>query len=271
MPRRGTQSIHRSVTLLKAVAERKDIGWRLGDLADYCDLEKTTAHRMLKCLVDEGMLRQRVDDRRYIPGPLMFELASSLPAYMDFRDALHPELEDMARHHNGVAFLHLRSGNETVCIDRVGDAEVNPFTVTGTRRPLSLSTAGVAILLALSERERREVMAGMQIRIQTESQQRRVAVYRKILRQSARFGYSFSLGDVVPGLGAIAAPLLDAAGKPFAAIGLMGPIEQFTEGRQQKLVAALTRDAQRITREQANRMREMLPKLPDAGKRHQAP
>jgi len=259
LARKGTQSIQRSVMLLKAVAERKDIGWRLGDLADYCSLEKTTAHRMLKCLVDEGMLRQRMDDRRYIPGPLMFELAASLPAYMSFRDALRPELEDMARRHNGVTFLHLRSGNEAVCIDRVGDAEVNPFTVTGTRRPLSLSTAGVAILLAMSQRERRQVMASMQIRTQTESQQRRVAVYRKILRQSARVGYSISLGDVVPGLGAIAVPLLDIAGKPFASIGLMGAVDQFTEGRQQKLVAALRRDAQRIVREQAGLIAEMSP------------
>ena len=31
--RSGTQSIERTVRLLKAVAERKDIGWRLTDLA----------------------------------------------------------------------------------------------------------------------------------------------------------------------------------------------------------------------------------------------
>jgi len=259
MRRKGTQSIHRSVMLLKAVAERKDIGWRLGDLADYCGLEKTTAHRMLKCLVEEGMLRQRAADRRYIPGPLMFELASSLPSYMGFRDALHAELEDMARRHNGVTFLHLRSGNEAVCIDRVGEAEVNPLTITGTRRPLSLSTAGIAILLAMSQRERRQVMASMQIRTQTESQQRRVAVYRKILRQSARVGYSISLGDVVPGLGAIAVPLLDAAGKPFASIGLMGQVEQFTVERQQRLVATLRRDAQRIAKDRAELIAEMSP------------
>ena len=157
--RKGTQSIQRSVLLLKAVAERRDIGWRLGDLAQYCCLEKTTAHRMLKCLVAERLLRQRSEDRRYIPGPLLFELATSLPAYMGFRDAVHADLESIARRLNSIAFLHLRAGNEAVCIDRAGNASVNPLTVIGTRRPLTLSTAGVAILIAMSRRERRDIMA----------------------------------------------------------------------------------------------------------------
>ena len=259
--RKGTQSIQRSVLLLKAVAERRDIGWRLGDLAQYCGLEKTTAHRMLKCLVAERLLRQRSEDRRYIPGPLLFELATSLPAYMGFRDAVHADLESIARRLNSIAFLHLRAGNEAVCIDRAGNASVNPLTVIGTRRPLTLSTAGVAILLAMSRRERRDIMATIVVNANTDSLKRRVAVYRKIFRESEQLGYGISLGDVVPGLGALAVPLLNAAGQPFGAVSVMGPLAQYAEGRLEKLTTVLHRDAQRISQQRAKLISEMSPQL----------
>lgn len=257
--RSGTQSIQRTVMILKAVAERKDIGWRLTDLALYCGLGKTTSHRILKCLVAERLIRQRAGDRRYVPGPLLFELASSLPSHMAFRDALHQELDAIARRHNGFAFLHLRSGEETVCVDRVGTSSVNPLTVIGTRRPLTESTAGVAILLAMDKRSCDAALALIRRskRATSESARRRATVYKTILAQSRRRGYAFSLGDVVSGLGAIAQPLHDGKNRPFGALGLMGPVSQFAGDKLPKLAALLQRDAQRIERNQAQLIAEL--------------
>lgn len=246
--RAGTQSIERTVRLLKAVAERKDIGWRLTDLALYCGLGKATTHRIVKCLVAERMLRQRPDDRRYVPGPLLFELASALPAYMDFRDAMHMELGAIARRHHGYAFLHLRSGRETVCVDRVGSSPVHPLTIIGTRRPLTQSTAGVAILLALEAPEREHIVAAIRRMKLREAEKRRAQAYTHILRQSLQQGHAYSLGDVVPGLGAIAVPLRDLHGQPFGSLGLMGPVAHFADERLDKGIAALTREAQRLQR-----------------------
>lgn len=260
--RSGTQSIERTVRLLKAVAERKDIGWRLTDLALYCGLGKPTTHRIVKCLVAERLLSQRPEDRRYIPGPLLFELASALPAYMDFRDVMHEELGAIARRHHGYALLHLRSGDETVCIDRVGTSSVHPLTVIGTRRPLTQSTAGVSILLALAEAERERIIAVLRRRKARESEKRRAQVYTEILRQSLQLGHAYSLGDVVPGLGAIAVPLLDARDEPFGALGLMGPVEHFAGERMDKAMGALSREAQRLQRGH----RQIIAALsPDAG------
>lgn len=257
--RSGTQSIERTVRLLKAVAERKDIGWRLTDLALYCELGKPTTHRIVKCLVTERLLSQRPDDRRYVPGPLLFELASALPAYMDFRDVMHAELGAIARRHHGYALLHLRSADETVCTDRVGASSVHPLTVIGTRRPLTQSTAGVAILLALPEAERERIIAALRRRKPREAEKRRLQVYAEILRQSLQRGFAYSLGDVVPGLGAIAMPLLDGRGEAFGALGLMGPVENLAGDRLEKAVTALEREAQRLQRSHREIIAELSP------------
>lgn len=269
--RAGTQSIERTVRILKAVAERKDIGWRLTDLCLYCGLGKTTTHRIVKCLVAERLLRQRAADRRYVPGPLLFELASALPAYMDFRDAMHAELGSIARRHHGHAFLHLRSHLETVCVDRVGSSSVHPLTVIGTRRPLTQSTAGVAILLSLSAAERDRIVALIRRGKLREAEKRRAQVYAGILRQSLQQGHAYSLGDVVPGLGAIAVPLHDQRGHAFGALGLMGPVEHYAGERLGRLVAALTREALRLQRSHRRLIAELAPESPDEATRSDRP
>ena len=75
----GTQSLGRSIRLMRVLATRGEIGWRLSDLAAACGLDKGTAHRILASLVQERLVRQRPGDRRYLPGPLLFELSLALP------------------------------------------------------------------------------------------------------------------------------------------------------------------------------------------------
>jgi DNA-binding IclR family transcriptional regulator len=250
--RTGTQSIQRTVAILKAVAERKDIGWRMTDLAEYCGLGKTTTHRILRRLAAERLVRQRPGDRRYMPGPLMFELAASLPAHMALRDALHPELAAIARAASGVAFFFLRADLETVCIDRVGSAGVQPLMVIGTRRPLTESTAGLAILLAMKAPARSQALAAIRRRMlprkPNAAERRRAETYRKLWPLCQRAGYAYSMGAVVPGLGAIAVPLADAAGRPIGALGVMGPEALFSGDRLPRAVAELRKDALRLER-----------------------
>ncbi len=244
----GTQSIQRTILILKTVAERKEIGWRLTDLAAHCGLEKATAHRILACLAAERLLQQRPGDRRYVPGPLLFELALALPAYAAFKEAVHEELLRIANRADAIAFLHLRSGEETICVDRVGRSQVQPLTVIGTRRPMTESTAGVAMLLAMPKPAQEQLLESIQggSRAGTE---RRTLVYRKILSKSRRYGFGISRGDVVPGLAAIALPVVDAMKRPFATISVMGPLTSFDEDRIQKIARMLAGEARRIERE----------------------
>lgn len=249
--RTGTQSIERTIRILKAIAERKNIGWRTTDLAKHCGLEKTTTHRILRCLAAERLLRQREGDRRYIPGPVLFELASALPSYMGFRDALHQELVGIARRYDCIAFLHLRSGIEIVCIDRVGTSNVHPLTVVGTRRVLTESTAGVAMLLAMSKEERDATLASIQKLGKGKQATRQAIAYRRVWEKSRKAGYAISSGDVVSGMGALAIALLDPAGCPCITIGIMGPMAQITGDKLNRCYTSLLKDSRRIAREYA--------------------
>jgi len=247
----GTRSVSRTVQVLKTVTARKDIGWRLTDLASHCSLDNATAYRILNCLTAEGMVQQREHDRRYVPGPLLFELALSLPAYSTFQSAVHPDLVKIAKRLNGIAFLFLRSGQESVCIDRTGTSSVNPLTEIGTRHLMAESTAGIAMLLALPKKEQQTLIGATRDHGHRATSHRR-ASYVKILRRSRRYGYGINQGDLVPGLPTVAVPIMDPKGTPFAALALMGPASLFAGKRLEAIVKHLKEEADRISQEQAH-------------------
>src|SRR5579864_2632796 len=108
----GTQSVERAVALLREVSAGGHLGLQLSDLAALCGLRKSTAHRILACLVREGLLRQRTYDRNYVPGPLLFELGlSSSPERGELQHAAKIKLAALAKETSGVAFMYYRSGD----------------------------------------------------------------------------------------------------------------------------------------------------------------
>ncbi len=240
---RGTQSIARAATLLRAVAARPQQGWRLTDLAAHCSLDKGSAHRMLAGLVRERMITQRAGDRHYLPGPLLFELGLGVTQLGDFRARAMPALTRIARAAPGVAFLYLLSGEEFVCAARVGPSTLKGLSIeVGTRRPLAVAAGGVALLLALPERAQRAVIAANLRQIAAWGAERRHAV-QTMLRRSRRAGYALNLADVVPGIHSIAVPLPDAAGRSFASLSVSGAADTLPRARLDALAEVLRREA----------------------------
>lgn len=248
--RSGTQSIARAADLLKALGTRKTIGWRLTDLAAHCGLDDSTAHRIMSCLASLRLAHQRPMDRRYVPGPMLFELALGLPAYFDLQAACHKSLVGLVRKTGWTAFLYLRSGDESVCLDRVGASARPPAVDVGTRRPLAGSAMGVAMLLALPKPEQKAVLASSLRKVRSVPAHRGRA-YNRMWRRSLAEGMALNLGDIFPSTGSMAVAILDARKQPFAAIGVAGPLGEFSRERIAEVKQWLLSEARRIEREQS--------------------
>ena len=155
----GTQSIARAVTLLREISTRGHFGWQMSELAARCNLGTSTAHRILACLVRERLVRQRMGDRHYLPGPMLFELGLALPALGDLQSAARQRLVPLAKRFGGMAFLLIRSGDDYVCAAQGASREFKALTIfPGARRPLITSAGGAAILLALPPAEARAII-----------------------------------------------------------------------------------------------------------------
>jgi DNA-binding IclR family transcriptional regulator len=246
--RSGTQSIERGLILLRELASRGALGWRLSDLARRCDIDKGTAHRIMSCLVRERLARQRARDRRYVPGPLLFELSLALPELAAFQAACAAPLARAARRLGTVTFLCLRSGTDFVCAGHAGISPARGLVhEVGMRRPLVMSAGGLAIVVALPPGEARGVIAENMRRVQ-KSGEVRVKAVERMLRRSQSHGYGVHLGDVVPRVHTFGLAVRDAAGMPFASISAAGSSEGFPQSRQDEVIAALGEEAAAIAR-----------------------
>lgn len=243
-PRSGTQSLERAICLLRELAARNRAGWRLGELAARCGIDKGSAHRLLACLIRERLVEQRSSDRRYQLGPLLWELGLSAPGAAGTPEVCRERLLPVAKRFGGLVFVMVRSGNEYVCAMRVGHAELRAVSVeVGTRRPLITSAGGVSILLALAEYEARRIRANNIRQEISRCGDVRLKALEQMYRRSQAFGYGVNLGDVVPGIHAVGVPVWARTGAPIASLCLMTWSDSLPEARVDEAYEALTAEA----------------------------
>jgi DNA-binding IclR family transcriptional regulator len=230
--RPGTRSLSRLIRLMRLLAARPQFGWRLSDLAAASDLDRATVHRMLACLVEERLVEQQASDRRYLPGPLMYELGLALPNRQLFQRRAETLAGQLARRLGGVAGLLLRSGNEFVCAIRTGALPITgSMLYPGTRRPLFTVAAGVAMLQTLPAAEAHAVLLDNVAQEVARCGSTRLQALQRMRERSDRHGFGVNLGDVVPGIHAFGMPVRGGASDAFAAIGLLGTPQLHGESR----------------------------------------
>lgn len=237
--RSGTQSIERAIGLLREISTRGQFGWQLSDLAARCQLGKSTAHRMLICLIRERLVSQRPADRHYMPGPMLFELGLALPELGELQYRARSRLAVLAARTSGAAFLLFRSGDDFVCAARVGGAELKALTVfPGTRRPLVTAVGGAAMMLALSVGQARAIINRNFANLRGVGYNRaRLRAIRDMLERTHAQGFAINAGDTLPGVNAFGLALRDSEGVPFAAITVEGtaqalPLDRLPEIRR---------------------------------------
>jgi DNA-binding IclR family transcriptional regulator len=251
LPPPGTQAIGRTVALLKVLGTRRQIGWRLTDIAAQCGLSTSTAYRILTSLAAMRLARQRPQDKRYVPGPALYEMALTVPSYFQFQAACHAELLQISQKTRWVVFLALRSGEEVVCADRVGATSVNLMNEVGRKVPLAGSSLGVAMLLCLPPAEQRRQLAASRRALRS-NPAHRGRTYEAMWQRSQRLGVGINLGNILPGGASLGVPIVNRQGAPVAAISVAGPLAEFTERRIAAVTQLLREAAARIEREQAD-------------------
>jgi DNA-binding IclR family transcriptional regulator len=216
----GAQSVDRALKLLKLVASRSREGTRLIDLIELSGLQKPTIHRLLKQLVTSGMLMQGTD-KRYHLGQFSYELGLAAAMHFRIRETCEPFLERIANLTGDTAFLVVRSGADSFCVDRkMGAYPIKVFTVeVGHRQPLGVGGAGLALLSALPDDDVEEIIQAND-RLLEQFGALTGAKLRELVESSRNRGYSLISDFAVTGVTGIGKAILDRSGYPLAAISV---------------------------------------------------
>lgn len=244
---RGVQLLQRAFVVLRALSMRNRVGWRLSELAAYCQLHHSTTYRVLAGLIQEEMVERDPQTRRYRLGRLAFEFGVAAAAHCNWQEFGADALDRIATYTGDTVFFNLRSGHESVCIDRrEGHYPLKALTVeVGARRPLCVSAGGAAILGLLEPAEFTAVLRASEPYMERFAASRAAAV-RRMLSVSRRLGYGYNREMIIPGVRAIGVAVRGPEGEPIAALSVAATAQRLMGTRRVDILRLLQHEAAAI-------------------------
>ena len=151
----GAQSASKVLRLLRLVGSHHPQGVRLRDLIAASGQDRSTAHRLLACLMDEGFVERAAPGKLYRLGMESMQLGLESAGMAPVVERFRPVMQSLARQTGDTIFLIVRSGDHALCLHREeGHYPIKAFVVApGTRRLLGVSSVGIGILARLPDAE----------------------------------------------------------------------------------------------------------------------
>lgn len=234
----GSRTLQRGLRLLDAVLESGRDGQRVVDLCRATGLERATVYRLLTTLVECGYVAAQ-GRFRYIAGPRLADHAQrAVPS--DFAARLQPVLAQVSAACGDAAFAIVREGPTSHCIARhVGTHPVQMLVIqVGTRQPLGVGAAGLALLAALPDEDLAAAIAANAPEFGRYGNMNPERM--KILVRSTRErGWSVIGNHATRGVLAVGMAVLGRDGAPEAAISVASTMERMPRNRQQLIARAM--------------------------------
>lgn len=249
----GTQAIARAIALLREISTFGRDGARAIDLIRRCKFEYPTAHRILKALVDEQVIRKDLKTRRYFLGQLVYELSLGAEPRVDLRRDCDAMTSALAEASGDTVFLYIRSGWDVVCVDRKeGSFPIRTFVFDiGSRRPLGIGAAGLAMLLSDSLEDTERILTTNSVRFGAYGKNVSVDQVMGMIERGREVGY-VSIGDLVfPGIRAVSVPFRLAPGLPLVAVSIAAISSRMPRTRIPELVAMMEAEIRRLRKPNA--------------------
>jgi DNA-binding IclR family transcriptional regulator len=224
----SVQSVDRAATLLKAIAESAQPPTVL-ELAEACDLNRSTAWRLLSTLDRHGLVERDPVTQRYGVGYAFLRLAASAQHEPVVRRA-RPVLDRLALETGETANLALLRRGELVYVDQVDAPQIVAPNWLGRRVPLHATSAGKA-LLAFLPREERDALLGRRLERYTRTTVTSRRELDRELETARRRGWSVCVGELEESLFGASAPVLAGDGRPLAVVSVWGPAHRVPRSR----------------------------------------
>lgn len=245
-PRQGAQAIRRAVAVLRILAAGRENGVPLAEVVRGTGLTRPTVHRIVHVLIEEGIVERNERSGRYAIGTQVPELALARPRPSQLLVAANPSLRRVSAAIGDTLFLTVRTGNDTLCVDRrIGVYPIQVLSIeVGARRPLGVSSAGVAILAAMPAPDARKIVAANEKRF--EAYHIDAAGVMDQVTAARRRGYYLREIGLVQGTKSISTWIKTPDGQPAAAMTVSAVRTRLGPRREQEVAEILLREARII-------------------------
>jgi IclR family transcriptional regulator, KDG regulon repressor len=241
----SVRSLARALSILKSFdADRPS--WSLAELSRRTGLHKATCFRLVKTLESEGFLAADVETGEYRLGPALLPLAYLSHTNDELVRRARPALERLSEQTCETVDLAIWTGEGALFIAQVLTS--HPFKPEARVGRLfsEVTSAAVKVLLVFAlDASERMLWLQEQAGLQGENLEARLADLTEVERR----GVAFDLGERTPGITAVAAPVMDSAGRTIASLSVVAPEERFGQEERERHAGAVSQTAQAVSRE----------------------
>jgi DNA-binding IclR family transcriptional regulator len=240
----GTQTLARGLSVIQAVADGAE---DLKTVAERTGLGRSTAHRLIQLLLQQGYLRLGRDG--YSLGPALIDLGFKALHGNPLPVVARPVLEELSAQVSDTVHLAVEDGGSVLYLDKLpGSRGAEMRSRIGYRMPLTRAGVGKALLLDSPERWRAAFDAdATHPRLSPDAKSADFDQFHSRMVDYASLGAAMDLEDNEPGIRCVAAPVRDASRKIVGAISVSATRPYMPAARMRGLVTVVTRAAGRIS------------------------
>ncbi len=239
------QSLERGLRVIEATAAI-DGSATLAEIVRKTALPRSTAHHLLRALVDFGYLVQDGHARSYKLAPKLFRLTGRTWTKEQLAEISMPFLDELSRRTGeGTSLAILRDGVVTVVAKRDPDGPVRVVQEVGAARPIYCTAVGKALAAWLPPRELDGILGRTAFEPMTARTIATPAAFRRELTRIRATGVAIDDEEHIEGIRCIATPVRDHSGEVRASLCVVGPKSRLPRRRLaeiRKRLAAVAAD-----------------------------
>jgi DNA-binding IclR family transcriptional regulator len=228
------QSVDRAIAILYLLAERGRDGAGVTEVAAELGVHKSTAFRLIVALENGDLVEQLEERGKYHLGRGIVRLAGATNAQLELSTESRPVCRGLAADLGETVNLAIAdTGEVTNVLQEYGSSAVSGRNWTGQRTPMHATASGKVLLAWADDDTVKEALADELLEYTPHTITDASALETE-LRKVRADGWASTAEEFEVGLNAVAAPVRNAAGDVFAAVGVSGPsyrltVESFAE------------------------------------------
>jgi IclR family KDG regulon transcriptional repressor len=233
------QSLERGLRIIETIAAI-DGSATLAEIARKTVLPRSTAHHLLRALVEFGYLIQDGDARTYTLGPKLFRLTGRTWTKEQLAKIAMPFLAELSRRTGeGTSLAVLRDGVVTVIAKREPEGPVHVVQEVGARRPIYCTAVGKTLAAWLPDQELEGIISRTVFELKTAKTITSPTAFRRELARVRATGFAIDNEEHIEGIRCIATPVRDHSGEVRASLCVVGPKNHLPQRRLPEIRQAL--------------------------------
>lgn len=200
-------------------------------LARRVGIGKSTAHRIIWTLVEEGLLEKVEDTGLFRLTATMRSLGASAETAQHLHEAATLPLDRLRTQTAGTLHIAILDGHDVLYVERrEGPGAIPVFRAVGSRNAAHATSSGKVLMAFLPSEAQKRLVQGMRLLPKTPRTITSRDDFLAELAQVRRQGYAENRGESQLGMCSIAAPIRDPLGRVIASVSVAEYVDDVDAG-----------------------------------------